>query len=243
MATAKSPYFDMLLGTIETFNRCTNSDEVAQHLICLSSRLGYEFAAYIDSAAKNCSFKSRLILGNWPKGWVDQYTQPGWNQYDRVAHALRANKRAFTWSSVQIRNDDKKARRVMDTAARDFGMRSGVCGPIHGRGGYQSGFSFSGFGADQSEDAVGVLQLSSYYAESRFQHLRTDAPQPKQLTQREKEVLTWAAAGKSAWDTGVILNIAEGTVSTMLKNAMGKLNAHNKAQAVAKAIRMGELGE
>lgn len=241
MATAKSPYFDMLLGTIETFNRCETSDALSQNLINLSSRLGYEFAAYIGNSAKNCSFKSRLILGNWPRGWVDQYTQPGWNQYDRVALALRSNKRAFSWSSVKIRNEDKKARRVMDTAARDFGMRSGVCVPIHGRTGYQSGFSFSGFEADQSEDAIGVLQLLSFYAESRFQHVHAGAIHIKQLTPREREVLTWAAAGKTAWDTGAILNIAEGTVNTLLKNAMSKLDTHTKSQTVAKAIRTGEI--
>lgn len=241
MATAKSPYFDLLLGTIEAFNRCESGAAVSQSLIDLTSRLGYEFAAYIASPSKESTFKARMILGNWPKGWIDQYAQPGWNKCDRVAQALHVNKRAFTWSSVEISPEDKPARRVMETAARDFGMRSGICVPIHDRGGYRSGFSFSGTEADQSEDAIGVLQLLSFYAESRLQCVQTSPESSKRLTPREREILIWGAAGKSDWDIGQILNIAEGTVKRTAANAMVKLGTYNRTQAVAEAIRSGEI--
>jgi DNA-binding CsgD family transcriptional regulator len=56
------------------------------------------------------------------------------------------------------------------------------------------------------------------------------------LTEGEREVLTWTAAGKSSWEISVILNMSEAGVVWRLKQAMGKLKASNKTQAVVNAI-------
>lgn len=56
------------------------------------------------------------------------------------------------------------------------------------------------------------------------------------LSPREKEVLEWAAQGKTAWETGEIMGIASNTASAYLRSAAQKLNAVSKAHAVALAI-------
>jgi LuxR family quorum sensing-dependent transcriptional regulator len=62
--------------------------------------------------------------------------------------------------------------------------------------------------------------------------------QPKSvLTNRQREVLTWAAAGKSAWEMGEILGISSRTVEEHAQQALGRLRAVNRTQAVAIAIR------
>ena len=57
-----------------------------------------------------------------------------------------------------------------------------------------------------------------------------------QLTDREKEILTWLMEGKSSWDIGQILSISERTVKFHVNNICIKLNAVNRTHAVAKAI-------
>jgi LuxR family quorum-sensing system transcriptional regulator SinR len=57
------------------------------------------------------------------------------------------------------------------------------------------------------------------------------------LTNRETEVLGWAAAGKSYWEIGTILGISERTVRFFMTNARRKLNVVSNAQAVAQAVR------
>jgi LuxR family quorum-sensing system transcriptional regulator CciR len=59
------------------------------------------------------------------------------------------------------------------------------------------------------------------------------------LSDREKECLGWAAAGKSSWDIAVILSISENTVNFHVKNAMKKLGATRRTLAVVKAINLG----
>jgi LuxR family transcriptional regulator, quorum-sensing system regulator BjaR1 len=59
------------------------------------------------------------------------------------------------------------------------------------------------------------------------------------LTPREREILRWAADGKTAWEVSVILNISERTVKFHLIQASQKLNAVNRTAAVAKALARG----
>ena len=57
------------------------------------------------------------------------------------------------------------------------------------------------------------------------------------LSQRELEVLTYAATGASAPITARILFIAEPTVRRYLEQARRKLGARNTTEAVAIAMR------
>ena len=63
------------------------------------------------------------------------------------------------------------------------------------------------------------------------------ASAPQALTQREREVLWWAAQGKSAKEIGEILHITKRTVDEHTHNAARKLSAANRTQAVAVALR------
>jgi LuxR family quorum sensing-dependent transcriptional regulator len=79
------------------------------------------------------------------------------------------------------------------------------------------------------------------YAFNCLANLKFASKKDRVLTDREREVLNWIAAGKTAWDTGGILSIAEDTVNKHITSAMRKLNVHTRAQAVAESIRRGEI--
>ena len=57
------------------------------------------------------------------------------------------------------------------------------------------------------------------------------------LTQREREVLRLAADGLSSEKIGERLFLSPQTVRGHVGNAMGKLQAHTRTQAVATALR------
>jgi DNA-binding CsgD family transcriptional regulator len=60
---------------------------------------------------------------------------------------------------------------------------------------------------------------------------------PYSLTAREIEVLGWAARGKSAREIAEILQITKRTVDAHVHSAIGKIDAVNRNNAVAIAIR------
>ncbi|WP_426730498.1 LuxR C-terminal-related transcriptional regulator [Myxococcus faecalis] len=59
------------------------------------------------------------------------------------------------------------------------------------------------------------------------------------LTPREREVLLWTGEDKTSADISTILDISERTVNFHIGNALLKLNATNKVQAVVKALTLG----
>jgi DNA-binding CsgD family transcriptional regulator len=59
------------------------------------------------------------------------------------------------------------------------------------------------------------------------------------LTPREIECLRWASAGKTSSEISIILNRSVETIRLHIKNAIAKLNATNRSQAVAKAVHLG----
>lgn len=59
------------------------------------------------------------------------------------------------------------------------------------------------------------------------------------LSQREIEILKWLKDGKGTWDIARILGISERTVNFHIYNIMKKLDAVNRAQAVAIAMELG----
>jgi DNA-binding NarL/FixJ family response regulator len=61
------------------------------------------------------------------------------------------------------------------------------------------------------------------------------------MSSREREVMQLVAAGETTPDMAERLFISEETVRRHVKNAMTKLDARTRAQAVAIAVRRGEL--
>jgi DNA-binding CsgD family transcriptional regulator len=61
------------------------------------------------------------------------------------------------------------------------------------------------------------------------------------MSRREREVMELVAAGATTDQMAGRLFISQETVRRHVKNAMTKLDAHTRAQAVATAVRRGEL--
>jgi LuxR family quorum-sensing transcriptional regulator LasR len=59
------------------------------------------------------------------------------------------------------------------------------------------------------------------------------------LSPRQREILRWTAAGKTTWETSIIMRCTEANVNYHLKQLFGKLQASNKTHAVSKAIQLG----
>lgn len=65
---------------------------------------------------------------------------------------------------------------------------------------------------------------------------------PDRLTSREHEILSWTAAGKTAWEISKMLHISRRTVEFHMGKVLIKLDAINANQAIATAFYTGLLG-
>jgi len=64
----------------------------------------------------------------------------------------------------------------------------------------------------------------------------------KPLTERELTCLQWVAIGKTSWETGRILGLAERTINFHIQNACRKLGVHGRQAAITMALQTGQLG-
>lgn len=131
---------------------------------------------------------------------------------------------------------------------RDPSALSGVLVPIFGPGGELA--LFKAFGRWRGDDTspsqeeisdIRLLSLSIHATVTECIGPSSQANDPVVLSAREKECLALTAQGKTAWEISAIFNRSRGTVNFHLRNAMQKLDAVNKTQAVAKAIQHGLL--
>jgi DNA-binding CsgD family transcriptional regulator len=87
------------------------------------------------------------------------------------------------------------------------------------------------------------LQLFVVHAQEAALRVLVPAHTPQldgqRPTRRELECLRWTMEGKTAWEIGRILDIAEHTAVRHLYNATRKLGAVGKHQAVLRAYRLG----
>ncbi|WP_274423960.1 helix-turn-helix transcriptional regulator [Chelativorans sp. YIM 93263] len=179
-----------------------------------------------------------ILLKSCPREWFELYVQNDYAKADPVANHCHNCQFPFLWSDAPYDGKrEPRAHEVM-SLARDFGMPQGLCVPAR---------SFSrdlclSVAVDQVElpaEARPALHFVALYAIETALRLRKPPAEPKgkALTGRESEILVWAAAGKSATETADILNITERTVTAHAVNAMNKLGAANKTQAVVRAIQ------
>jgi len=181
--------------------------------------------------------EDRLWATTWPKEWLQHWMSRKYFFVDPVAAQIMRRNEPVRWSEAQDASNETGARIFEE--ANEFKMKDGFALPIYSREGFVIAISM---GAEHYE--IGKLEemclhVGSIYFHAKLERLRAkDMPPPHgpRLTRRERECLSWVAAGKTDWEISQILNIAEQTVHEYVQNALIKLNATTRAQAVAIAI-------
>src|SRR5262249_36137748 len=122
------------------------------------------------------------------------------------------------------------------------GFRNLTAIPIYGPMGHCDVFTVIADEPSPSTLRVGLLDELILVAYNLAVFFRSQDSGPKTIiTHREAECLQWTARGKTAWEVGQILDISERTARFHLRNAMQKLDASSKHQAVLKALQSGMI--
>lgn len=133
--------------------------------------------------------------------------------------------------------------------AREFGYMNGFNIPCHSfdaSGFVHSAVMWLGWGAssplDNPELCPSWLRILAIVFHERIVAIRSNGDAKHitpDLTDRERDVLMWAARGKTIEETAIILSVADDTVKFHMRRAAQKLNAANKVHAVSLAIING----
>lgn len=187
---------------------------------------------------------------SWFSTYDEDYTRIYMRDYsplkDRAFHICFTRLLPLDWD--ELRTTDETVRNIHEVAER-FGIgRHGISIPIREPGVGDAMFSFN-FDCDERHwrdlrmELAGEAHLFAHYFHQRMKRLVSAAPASAayDLSPREREVLRWAAEGKTARETARLLNVSESAVNLYAARAMNKLRARTKTHAVAIAVRHAML--
>lgn len=122
--------------------------------------------------------------------------------------------------------------------AQDFGLYHGVSGGLYDqRTGLSTIFTFSGRENVFLNHQKKIMEfLTPHLHQALVRIYREGSSSCDSLSKREREVIKWIKEGKTNWEISMILNISERTVKFHVQNIEKKLNAVNKAHAIAIAL-------
>jgi DNA-binding CsgD family transcriptional regulator len=247
---------DEALADIEA---CATLEELRLFLQRSIENYGFSEFNFVDAGQPHLD--EPFHYGTINQAWADEYLRNGFAVVDPVIAQVRKTNIPFTWGSVTLPTVTGRRKpgavKTME-AARDHGFTDGLMIPYHFRDhfGRTRSSATTFFWKDDisklrfllSEKKHELHLVMIYWVQRALdiaaeEHragtsiLRTaSAATVAALTDRERDMLAWAARGKTVADTADILKISDETVETHIRNAMRKLGASNKTHAVAKAI-------
>jgi len=237
MLRALSPYRRDAFEFIEQLDRLPTPGHVLKAMERALGCFGFE-GFILTGIDRERSFDRQVLASGWPAEFFELYTRNACIRFDPIARLCRQSAVPFAWSEAcYARERDPRALEVMDMAAQ-FRLRRGFAVPIRGPDGYEAAVGMAGVEIELPPGSPPAIHLMSIYAFERVRRLcgATAGCKPP-LTHREREVLAWAAHGKSAGQIGEILGITKRTADEHTQSASRKLGAANRTQAVALALR------
>ncbi|MCP1674612.1 LuxR family transcriptional activator of bioluminescence operon [Natronocella acetinitrilica] len=209
---------------------------------------GFDYFHYTAQFVSSLVRPTVLIVDAMPPGWRERYVEEGFFAVDPIARYSERNLLPATWREAMMRSPASERLGQLKAAARAAGLAGGVVAPARGLAGDVSLLVLASRrgGEDQEQRYRALLPTMHYYAGALHQaaaalalHSEDYAYDIPAMSARESECLFWAAEGKTAEETGVILDIARATVEYHLTKATQKLGASGRQQTVAKAMALG----
>lgn len=185
-----------------------------------------------------------FLLSGWPEEWFKRYLTENHVHADPVIYQTMTSDEPFVWSeTLEHRRLSRLSKRVMDEAT-EFKMRDGFSVPLHLPGGFQAIVTYGAERVDLSQEARAILHIISIYAHNQLRSIsknetNTNKNSTPYITAAEREVIYWAAEGKTNWEIGKILGRSARTVQHELCSAQQKLSCVNRGQVIAEALRLG----
>jgi DNA-binding CsgD family transcriptional regulator len=234
---------NLAFAAIENMSRLTSVSDIASTFADAMHDFGF-IAVGINGLPPPSEGADPLILTEWtPKGFRDQYIDERFYLVDHICARARIWCEPFRYDEAPFDRAESRAHRRFLEALTSFGMGKGLIVPIGRPKSMPACVWLAGENPDLDDDSSLAAQLIALFTASRA-HALSPGPAVRAanpLSQREREVLRWISVGKTSWEVGMIFGTSERAVNKLIADAMVKLNAVSRVQAVVNAIRAGEI--
>lgn len=186
-------------------------------------------------------------LLNYPQPWIEFYDRNGFVGRDFVHRASGRTQNPFLWrEAAELVEYSINDERFLDLARR-HGVYDGFTVPSNVPGEFLGSCTFATApGRPLDEDGLVLARLVApevFAAARRLVGLAEvmECINSPLLTERQRECLIWMMAGKTDWETGVILGISQETVRRHISDAGKRLGAQSRPLLAFLAFRSGVI--
>lgn len=230
-----------ILDFIDRTRDYTAVDPLFSDFGALVGDLGFEHFILTGLPPVGENFDDLMICNRWPEEWSKVYHDRRYFRDDPVSRWSLVRRRPFRWQDARAQCPATARSIEIAGNAVEFGLADGIAFPLASEG-WQAVMSLaSSRPLDLGQKDEGLLYLASTYLKMAATDL-LGSPKPEALlTAREREVLLWVAAGKTAWEISMILGLSENTVEVHLRKIRTKFGSSNITHAVVRAIATNQL--
>ncbi len=230
-------------NVLSGLDRARSEDDVFARVEAAAADLGFEYCAYGLRVPWPLSRPRIVMRSNYPEPWQRRYLEAGFLDIDPIVAHGRRSQAPIIWSDELF-----APAHQLWIEAQSFGLRFGWaqsnCDAYGVMGMLVMVRSSAPLTADElesKEPRMRWLVSTAHHALGRRMLPKLMADPERGLTEREVEVLKWAADGKTSGEISKILAISVDTVNFHVKNAIVKLKTANKTAAVVRAAMLGLL--
>lgn len=176
--------------------------------------------------------------------WSAYYWEHNCFNHDAAIHEALVRPRPFTFQQIESRELSTKARDLFDVMREAMTIGDGYLLPVHDASHFSGLIGLYSVEQKLHPETMTALRMIGLYAMERARHLKSEDLQrepvePCPLTPRQREMLSFAALGKSDWDISQIVGIAASTVNEHIEKAKQAIRVKTRAQAIAIAVHHG----
>lgn len=208
------------------------------------SLYGLSHISYLGINIPSPEHGNYYVQSTYPDQWVERYATQRYVSIDPVVRTGLAALVPLDWADLP---KESATERRFFGESREFGVgRHGLTFSLGGKKKESGIFCINSDVSDKEWRGIKRCCMRDFQILSAFFHNKVleDVGEntlmlAENLSCRESECLKWAAEGKTAWETSMILGVSERCVRFHLDQARRKLNCLTKVQAVAKAVALG----
>jgi LuxR family transcriptional regulator, quorum-sensing system regulator BjaR1 len=235
---------NLAFDTIDHISRLNVLEQVAAAFVGAMEKIGFAALGINGLPPPGKGVDLRILTESTPVGFRDLYIHEQFYSVDHICAHARAASEPFRYSEAPYERNESRGHERFMQALETFGMGKGLVVPVGRLANVPACVWLAGKNPDLDEGTNHATEMIALFATSKahvLSHPSDIGARTSKLTPREREVLTWVAQGKSAWEIGEILSIAKRTVDEHAQTATRKLGAITRTQAVVNAIRIGEI--
>lgn len=203
-------------------------------------RLGYDRFVLFSASPAQDGVIERIywVEGNWFASGVSADAETYVRHCPMTRHVLE-KRESFFWTKTAGKKGELYRVARMPQGQGIHGLQVPVFGPL----GLEGAMSLGGERIDASPQARLALTLlaeTAFFAARSMLELSLDG-EIGALSDREREVLAWTAAGRRQVEIAATLGLSERTVENHLRRIRKRLGVATTAHAIRVAIRNGEI--